>query len=157
MAAVWSWGRRPVALGTRLTVIPLPWGDFALVFMVANGLLTLHSRQQDIVGQPAASVTKGKKGACIPASSLFLHLSLCSVLRDTHPTDRILLAHCLWFLVGLSSGRYSVLWRAGERMLGVFLPSPHSLHQHVSICWCDRHSSLRRPLLHGSGSQALKG
>lgn len=74
---------------------------------------------------------RARKGACIPASSFFLHLSLCSVLRDTHPADRILLAFCLWFLVGLSSGRYSGFWRAGERMLGYFSPL-HTLFTSMS-------------------------
>lgn len=80
IAAIWSWGRRPVALGTRLTVIPLPCGGFALIFMVANGPLTLHSRQQDIGGQPAASVTRASKGAIslLPPSFFTCLSALCS-------------------------------------------------------------------------------
>lgn len=112
-----------MALGTRLTVIPLPWGGFALMFMVANGPLTLHSRQQDIVGQPAASVTKGKKGACIPASS-FLHLSLCSVLRDTHPETESSWPFVSGFSLGYPVGGTVCSGGRERECCGYFSPLP---------------------------------
>lgn len=70
-----------MALGTRLTVIPLPCGGFALIFMVANGPLTAAFQAAGYCGAACSLCHKGqgKEPVSLLPPSFFTCLSaLCS-------------------------------------------------------------------------------
>lgn len=104
-------------------------------------IMCLHSRQQDAVGQCAASVAEGALTLVILCCHFFRHfflsLSLCSVLGEAHPCR---LSPPGSFAPGwVNRGGWGWgwgFWNLGGESAGVFLPSsplssPVCLHLQV--------------------------